>query len=773
MNITIDQQEIDVPDNITILEAAQLNDIYIPNLCYHPELTPYGGCRLCIVEVEGLRGYPTACTTKVKAGMNIKTNTKTLNDMRKEILQLILSDHPSGCLLCDEQEECSSSQVTIRKVGATTGCRWCPNDQDCELQKIVEYLDIKQIIFPVYYQGFPVETEDPFFDRDYNLCIYCGRCVRICQEHRRSEVITMNQRGKLTTIGPPYNLTHIEGGCEFCGACVSICPTGANFEKSRKWSGPPESYEPSFCPLCNLNCDLQALVKNNKIIGTLPPGDPHLSGGELCVKGRFCISELINYPQRELIPKIKQKYGYQLMSWENSIAAVKDIIKDIHGEKIAIYLSPELSLEELTAVKIFSSEVIHCSNLTSSIVNNNLIKLAELSTLNIPVEDIDKADCIISVFLNGNYNYAPVTLAIKRAAERGVPYYQIGWFNDTTSRFTEKQISLKPGKEKYWFKKIVNYLDKGGSASSEIQELIRVIKISPSPVIVLGHQFIDLTEGVEMLKLIKRFIQLTAAKIYVTLPYGNLLGLLGVVKIMHHEDIEKLWEQNEIELIYSFGDLPFSKRPPVKYIIHQSSYPPSGDIKPDVIFPTPTWGETDACYVDDQMIIKKFKKVVNPPENLWSGLDILGRLAREMDKSSDKFKLIEIMKSFPEQIKLNLPDLKKAKKEKIYSPDPDYPYQLIEEVDKNRFLNISINKTSKGFEMILPQQVLIINPIDAEKLGLSDNQTVIVQSRNISKTYPLKIRTIIQPGFLYLITKGEKPEFETNPCPVHIRRQNV
>ncbi|MGC9367368.1 MAG: 2Fe-2S iron-sulfur cluster-binding protein [bacterium] len=215
MNITIDQQEIDVPDNITILEAAQLNDIYIPNLCYHPQLTPYGGCRLCIVEVEGLRGYPTACTTKVKEGMKIKTKSKTLNDMRKEILQLILSDHPSGCLLCDEQEECSSSQVTIRKVGATTGCRWCPNDQDCELQKIVEYLEIKQIIFPVYYQGFPVETEDPFFDRDYNLCIYCGRCVRICQEHRMSEVITMNQRGKLTTIGPPYDLTHIEEGCEF------------------------------------------------------------------------------------------------------------------------------------------------------------------------------------------------------------------------------------------------------------------------------------------------------------------------------------------------------------------------------------------------------------------------------------------------------------------------------------------------------------------------------------------------------------------------------
>ena len=148
MKLTIDNQEVEVKEGMTVLEAAEEHNIYIPHLCSHPELTPYGGCRLCIVEVEKMRGYPTACTTMVVEGMVIRTQTKTLQEMRKEILQLTLSEHPAACLICDEAEECSDYQGTIRKVGITTGCRWCPKDKDCELQKVVEHLEIDEITFP-------------------------------------------------------------------------------------------------------------------------------------------------------------------------------------------------------------------------------------------------------------------------------------------------------------------------------------------------------------------------------------------------------------------------------------------------------------------------------------------------------------------------------------------------------------------------------------------------------------------------------------------------
>ena len=131
--ITIDHRDVTCPEGVSVLRAAELNDIYVPSLCSHKDLSPFGGCRLCMVEVEGMRGYPLACSTIVEEGMKVLTDTATLREMRQEILQLILSEHPSSCLICDEKEACRANVHTVRKAGVSTGCRYCPNDGQCEL----------------------------------------------------------------------------------------------------------------------------------------------------------------------------------------------------------------------------------------------------------------------------------------------------------------------------------------------------------------------------------------------------------------------------------------------------------------------------------------------------------------------------------------------------------------------------------------------------------------------------------------------------------------
>jgi formate dehydrogenase (NADP+) alpha subunit len=157
VTISIDNRQLQVDAGMTILQAAEKHDIYIPTLCAHKDLTPFGGCRLCIVEVEGMRGFPTSCTTPVQEGMIIRTQTTQVQGIRTEILQLILSEHPVSCLICDEADECKKYNGTIRKVGVTTGCRYCQNDGQCELHEVAERLGIKEIGYPILYRNLRVE----------------------------------------------------------------------------------------------------------------------------------------------------------------------------------------------------------------------------------------------------------------------------------------------------------------------------------------------------------------------------------------------------------------------------------------------------------------------------------------------------------------------------------------------------------------------------------------------------------------------------------------
>ncbi len=320
--INVDGKLLNVERGVSILQVAQKNNIYIPTLCAHKDLTSFGGCRMCIVEVDGMRGFPTACTTPVENGMVIRTDTPQIKTERIEILRLLLSEHPSSCLICDEKDECRQYMGTIRKAGVTTGCRYCPKDGQCELQQVVEASGLNEINYPIRYRNLPVEKDDPFYDRDYNLCILCGRCVRICKEIRGANIIVFKERGRHTLIGPAYDRSHIDAGCEFCGECVSVCPTGALSEKANKWKGLFDREENSTCAYCGIGCQMRLLIKEDEIIGSLPAEDPVVSNGQLCVKGRFCVTELVNN-HRRLKKPLRSKmetswkfFGGKLSSWQ-------------------------------------------------------------------------------------------------------------------------------------------------------------------------------------------------------------------------------------------------------------------------------------------------------------------------------------------------------------------------------------------------------------------------------------------------------------------------
>ncbi|MDM7934720.1 MAG: 2Fe-2S iron-sulfur cluster-binding protein, partial [Methanothrix sp.] len=203
MQLTIDGRQVEVPEGVSVREAARLAGIEIPGLCDHPDLEPYGGCRLCLVEIEGIRGYPSSCTTPAAEGMRVRTDTPPLAEMRRSILEIILSQHPSGCLLCDRAGRCDEVRGGMRKAPKATGCRYCPKDGRCELQRAAEQVGLDRIDHPRLSSESGV-VRGPFFDRDPDLCILCGRCVRVCQA-QGSGAISFLFRGFETRIGTAYD----------------------------------------------------------------------------------------------------------------------------------------------------------------------------------------------------------------------------------------------------------------------------------------------------------------------------------------------------------------------------------------------------------------------------------------------------------------------------------------------------------------------------------------------------------------------------------------
>ena len=206
ITLNIDGREVKTERGKSVLEAALDAGIYIPNLCYHPDLSPWGACRLCVVEVDRVRGLPTACTLQAEDGMVVKTSTPQVDQIRRMAMELMLASHPQDCLVC-------------------------PQNLNCELQAVAQYLGIAKQHLRIRPKDTPINTSNPLFDHDLSRCILCGRCIRACNELRGVGVLSFVGRGRETYIGTAFNRPLADANCRFCGACVEVCPTGALRDK--------------------------------------------------------------------------------------------------------------------------------------------------------------------------------------------------------------------------------------------------------------------------------------------------------------------------------------------------------------------------------------------------------------------------------------------------------------------------------------------------------------------------------------------------------------
>lgn len=364
VTITINDKKVEVPDGVTVLEAAQFAGVTIPTLCYHKDLSPSGSCRLCVVSISGERLPKAACTFPVSDGMIVKTETTKLIKYRRSILQMLLSTYyDNGNNANDGHEN--------------------------ELLFWADYYRVDASKFAAMSPRYEIDSDpNPFIFVDMNKCILCGRCVRACEEIQGRFVWGFSNRGFDTKVVAGLDQPLLEARCESCGACVAYCPTGALDNKLSLGMGKPDKIVTTICPYCGVGCTIDLHIKNDKIIRV--SSNPHgaVNGMRLCVKGRYGY-DFVHHPSRLTKPMVRDyllnetskpaganRGKWVEVDWETALTiTAKKLVSliDTDGpDAIGILTSAKCSNEENYLMNKFARQIVgtnnidHCARLCHS-----------------------------------------------------------------------------------------------------------------------------------------------------------------------------------------------------------------------------------------------------------------------------------------------------------------------------------------------------------------------------------------------------------------------
>jgi NADH-quinone oxidoreductase subunit G len=349
VTVTIDGQTVQAPAGTSVLDAAQSIGIKIPALCYDPDLSAVGACRLCVVEIDGMRNLPASCVTTCSEGMVVRTTTPAVMEARKTLLELLIANHPLDCMTCE-------------KAGA------------CLLQQYCYEYGVSTAPFKGAQHDYAIDDSNPFYLRDMNKCIVCGRCIRVCEEIVGRSVLDFSYRGFNTKVVPFMDTPISESDCVYCGSCLAVCPVGALEEKKMVGQGRIWEIEKvkTVCPYCGTGCTIDLNIRDGKVIGVTGNPDGDVNGRFLCVKGRFGY-QFIHSDDRLKTPLIKEDGEFREATWTeaiNLIAGKFQETKDKYGSgAFGVLSSARCTNEEnyllvkFTRAVLGTNNIDHCARL--------------------------------------------------------------------------------------------------------------------------------------------------------------------------------------------------------------------------------------------------------------------------------------------------------------------------------------------------------------------------------------------------------------------------
>lgn len=611
INLTIDGKTFEVQEGKTVLEAAEEAGVYVPTLCHHPQLTPYGGCRLCMVEIEGARTLQPSCTLPATDGMVISTDSQKVLDARKFVLTLIFSERNHFCMYC---------QVS---------------GGDCELQNRAYDEDMTHWDLQPNWQPFEVDASHPFMVLDNNRCILCRRCVRACGELVGNYTLGFEERGADSLLVADYNVPLGESSCISCGTCVQICPTGAIIDRQSAYQGKEIEVEHNIgvCVECSVGCQRDVLTRDNRLIRIEGEWDASLNKGLLCDKGRFIPLE--DDRARLLTPMVRKNGSLKAATWEEALNNIAAGLKQYKG--MAALTSTRLPAEDLALFKSIFADNLNAELVTSLEDGAATASLAAMAEkLGRPFESgldvLKDTEAVLSLELDLVDTHQVAGFFVKRQLFNGTKLIVADNNENKLADNAAVRLGLQAGDEAAFLAELLDAVE-NGTDDQNMKKAITLLVKAEKPVIVYGKEFAANADEKALTTLLKLAETLNAALVGVK---GNANSMaasqLRLDKTFKANGYQSTFimlgdEEPSQKLVKALEDIPF--------VVAQAAYDSQLTANADVVLPVTMWAEQSGTYLNMDGRMQKAVKALDAPDGVLTSHESLLRIAEALSIEPD------------------------------------------------------------------------------------------------------------------------------------------
>ena len=431
----VNGQAYKIKSGETILELTKRIEIKIPTLCDDSRLEAFGSCRICSVDVSLTADGPSktmaSCHTPISEGMHIQTQSEPIQKLRKNIVELVLTDHPLDCLTCE-------------------------SNRNCELQDVAADVGIRKIRYKnaADHSEYKKDTTHPYMRSDLSKCINCYRCVRACDEIQGEFVLDIQGRGFDSKIVKGQNLTFDESACVSCGACAQTCPTAAISDVFQSKSVEADKKIRTICSYCGVGCNLEVSVKNNQIFSIKAPNDAEVNAGHTCLKGRYAW-RFYNHPDRLTSPMIRKNGELKKATWGEAYSFITNkltSLKDNFGaDSIAGISSSRCTNEEnylmqkMMRVAIGTNNIDCCARVCHSPTAYGMQKAFGTGAATNSIKDLDKTEFIVVIGANPTAAHPVTGAKIKQKLMKGIGSIVIDPIKTEIAKYATYHLQLRPG----------------------------------------------------------------------------------------------------------------------------------------------------------------------------------------------------------------------------------------------------------------------------------------------------------------------------------------